>query len=134
MAALDKDPAILAALDRLRSRLGSNAFVITDNWELDLCAVGIASPHDPGVLVYISTYGEPPGRFGYELELPRRPVMTSRICSRAPGPMCRSRSWRAWSPAISSAPNQVLPPRAGSKSFLEVPAQRAPRLLSWVVM
>ncbi len=73
MAALDKDPAILAALDRLRSRLGSNAFVITDNWELDLCAVGIASPHDPGVLVYISTYGEPPGRFGYELELPPPP-------------------------------------------------------------
>lgn len=69
----DKDPIILAALDRLWSRLGSSAFVLADHWESDLCAVGIASPHDPGVLVYISCYGEPPGRFGYELELPPSP-------------------------------------------------------------
>jgi hypothetical protein len=71
--ALDKDPAIIAVLDRLRSRLGPAAFVLADHWEPDLCAVGIASPHDPGVLVYISTYAEPPGCFGYELELPSPP-------------------------------------------------------------
>ena len=73
MAALDKDPAILAALDRLRSRLGPDAFVVADHWEPDLCAVGIVSPHNAGVLGYISCYGEPPGRFGYELELPSPP-------------------------------------------------------------
>jgi hypothetical protein len=66
---LDKDPAILDALDQLRSRLGPDAFVLADHWEADLCAVGIASPRDPGVLVYISCYGAPAGRFAYELEL-----------------------------------------------------------------
>jgi hypothetical protein len=72
-ASLDKDPAILAFLDRLWSRLGPGAFVLADHWEPDLCAVGIASPRDPGVLVYISCYGEPPGRYSYELELPPPP-------------------------------------------------------------
>src|SRR5689334_22637039 len=69
----DKDPAIVAVLDRLRSRFGPDAFVLADHWEPDLCAVDIASPRDPGVLVYISCYGERPGRFGYELELPPLP-------------------------------------------------------------
>ena len=73
MATLDKDPAILAALDHLRSTLGPEAFVLADYWEGDLCAVGIASPRDPGVLAYISCFGEPPGRFWYELELPPPP-------------------------------------------------------------
>ncbi len=72
-AVLDKDPAILAALDRLWSWLGPEAFVLADHWESDPCAVGIASPRDAGVLVYISCHGEPPDRFGYELELPPPP-------------------------------------------------------------
>jgi hypothetical protein len=69
-AALDKDPAILAVLTRLWSRLGADAFIVADHWEGDLCAVGIASPCDPRVLVYISCYGEADGRFNYELEVP----------------------------------------------------------------
>lgn len=73
MATLDKDPAILSVLDRLRSLLGPDAFVLSDHWEQDLCAVGIASPRDPGVLAYISCFGESSGRFGYELELPPLP-------------------------------------------------------------
>jgi hypothetical protein len=68
--ALDKDPAIVALLRRLRDRLDPNAFDIVDHWELDPCAVGIASPRDHGVLAYISCYGEPPGRYQVELELP----------------------------------------------------------------
>ena len=68
--ALDKDPAIFDVLDRLRLRLGSDCFVVTDHWEPDLCAVGISSPSNPGVLVYISTYNESPNRYGYELETP----------------------------------------------------------------
>lgn len=73
MAALDKDPSILTVLDRLRSRLGPGVFVIADNWEPDQCAVGIASPHNPGVLVFLSCYRKSPGRFEYELELPPLP-------------------------------------------------------------
>ncbi len=70
MTALDKDPSIVAVLDRLRARLGPGAFVLADHWEPDLFAVGIASPRDLGVLVYIPTYREPAGKFGYELALP----------------------------------------------------------------
>ena len=72
-ASLDKDPAILAVLEFLSSRLGPSAFVLADHWEPDLCAVGIASPHNTGVLVYITCYGESPDRFGYELEIPSPP-------------------------------------------------------------
>lgn len=71
--ALDKDPAIIAVLDRLRSRLGSDAFVLADHWEADLCAIGIASPQNSRVLVYISCNGKLPERFHYELELPPPP-------------------------------------------------------------
>jgi len=70
---LDKDPAILELLRRLRSQLGPSAFVLADHWEQDLCAVGIASPLNPRVLVYISTYAERPGLYNYELELPPHP-------------------------------------------------------------
>lgn len=68
--ALDKNPAILAVLSQLRSRLGPNAFVLADHWKSDVCAVGIGSPRNPGVLIYISCNGEPPESFHYELELP----------------------------------------------------------------
>ncbi|WP_149110733.1 hypothetical protein [Limnoglobus roseus] len=69
-AILDKDPGIVAVIDRLRARLGRDAFIIADHWEGDLCAIGIASPHDPRVLVYISNYGEKAERFSCELEVP----------------------------------------------------------------
>ena len=68
-----KDPAILEVLGQLQSRLGSDAFVVTDHWESDRCAIGISSPRDAGVLVYISCDRELPGMFGYELELPPLP-------------------------------------------------------------
>jgi hypothetical protein len=71
--ALDKDPAILTVLEQLRRRLGADSFVVADHWEPDLCAIGIASPQDHRVLVYISCYGEPVGRFGFELEVPPTP-------------------------------------------------------------
>ena len=71
--ALDKNPAILAALDHLQSRLGPDGFVLADHWEQDMCAVGISSPRNSSVLIYISCYGEVPDRFWYELELPSPP-------------------------------------------------------------
>jgi hypothetical protein len=73
MALLDKDPAIVTLLRRLSDRLGLDAFEIVDHWEPDLCAIGIASPRDHGVLAYISCFGEPEGRYHVELELPPSP-------------------------------------------------------------
>ena len=70
---LDKDPAIIELLARLRERLGPDAFVFADHWEPDLCAVGIASPRNTGVLVYLSTFNQLPGRYDVELELPPEP-------------------------------------------------------------
>lgn len=51
----------------LRERL-SNAFVITDRWEADLCAIGISASADPAQLVYILTWGRPAGYYAVELE------------------------------------------------------------------
>jgi hypothetical protein len=34
-SALDKDPAVLRLLDRLRARLGRDAFVVADHWEAE---------------------------------------------------------------------------------------------------
>jgi hypothetical protein len=66
----EKDPAINELLDCLHDRLGPDAFVLVDHWESDPCAVGIASPRDHGVLAYVSTFGQPPGRYDVEMELP----------------------------------------------------------------
>jgi hypothetical protein len=68
--AVEKDAAIHAVLNHLWARLGPEAFVVTDHWDTDLSAIGISSPHNRGVLVYISCYGNQSGRYGYELELP----------------------------------------------------------------
>jgi hypothetical protein len=57
-------------VQRLANQLGDGAFVIADHWEADQCAIGLASPHDDGVLVYIQTYDLPEGMYDIELELP----------------------------------------------------------------
>src|SRR5262249_7849799 len=71
-AGLQKDPAILELLDRLRERLGAGAFVLVDYLDADLCAVGVASPHDKRFLAYVSSYNNPEGRYDVELEEPPR--------------------------------------------------------------
>jgi hypothetical protein len=68
--ALDKDPALLQMLAQLRALLGEGAFDIVNHWESDWCAVGVASPRDHGVLVYLSTFNCEPGFYDVELELP----------------------------------------------------------------
>lgn len=65
---LDKDPRIHDLLARLRADLGTEAFVIADHWEGDLCAVGISTTYDPSRLVYVSTYNHADDEFTYELE------------------------------------------------------------------
>jgi hypothetical protein len=64
---MEKDATVMELLDWLRERLG-NAFTVTDNWEPDLCAIGISAPDDPAQLVYILTWGRPAGRYAVELE------------------------------------------------------------------
>ena len=68
-----KDASITEAVAELPLRLGTDAFVIHDHWEADLCATGLASPRDPNRLVYISTFGKAPGRYDLSLELPPTP-------------------------------------------------------------
>lgn len=68
--ALEKDAAIHAVLEQLWRRLGPDAFVVTDHWVSVLNAIGISSPHNLGVLIFIHCDENLPGRFGYELELP----------------------------------------------------------------
>ncbi len=64
---LEKDPRILDMLRKLRAALGTDAFDIVDHWHSDLIAVGIASPKNHHVLIYIGIFDD-----GYyaELELP----------------------------------------------------------------
>jgi hypothetical protein len=59
----DKEPTIFDLLERLRERLGPNAFHVVVHWECDLCAVGIANPRDHVILAYVSTLNRTPGRY-----------------------------------------------------------------------
>lgn len=69
---LQKDESILRLLDRLRTSLGAAAFDVVDYWEADSCAVGIARPDKRGVLIYVSTFGEPEDSYFVSFELPPR--------------------------------------------------------------
>ena len=71
-APLQKDKSIIRLLDQLRTRLGRDAFDVVDHWESDLSAVGVARPDNHGVLVYLSTFGEPEDSYFASLELPHR--------------------------------------------------------------
>ncbi len=65
-----KDQTIRSAVEQLRARFGSNAFDVRDHWTDDPCAIGLSARKEPGRLIYISTFGRPPGRFNVAFELP----------------------------------------------------------------
>lgn len=71
VAALNKDATILEVLARLEEELGQGGFQVVDHWDADSRAVGVASPDDPGRLVYVSASGGSPDRSFYECETPR---------------------------------------------------------------
>ncbi len=48
-----KNAAILKVLHHLKTCLGPDKFQVTDHWECDLIAIGIASAADPQRLVYL---------------------------------------------------------------------------------
>jgi hypothetical protein len=54
---VQKDPRIIGALHHLESALGRDSFVVTDHWEADLLAVGVANPSNPDALAYIAVEG-----------------------------------------------------------------------------
>ena len=69
----DKDPSIIKVLVMLFKRMGLNAFVIYDHWGHDKNAIGITSPQNHGVLVYISTFETAENYYNVRLELtPKR--------------------------------------------------------------
>ncbi len=70
---LIKHESILGFLARLTSELDPNLWTVVDHWDADLHAIGIARPSEPGVLVYVSTWRQPPGKFFCSLELPPPP-------------------------------------------------------------
>jgi hypothetical protein len=62
---LNKDQSILQLIIHLKERFGSTSFMIEDNWEADLCAIGIADLKSR-YLLYISSYGKPSDSFYLE--------------------------------------------------------------------
>ena len=65
-----KDASVVAVVDQLRSRFGADALLVVDHWEADRCAIGLSRPDEPERLVYVCTFGKPPGRYDVSLELP----------------------------------------------------------------
>jgi hypothetical protein len=68
-----KDASITEVIARLRERLGPTSFSLADHWPDDACAMGLASPREPGRLVYIATFGRAAGRYDVYFELPPLP-------------------------------------------------------------
>ena len=54
-----KDPALIALVERLRTDLGADYFVLADHWEGDPLAIGLGRPDDPRVLIYIALQLDP---------------------------------------------------------------------------
>lgn len=63
-----KNPLVTDTLYRMGTALGVGAFDVVDHWSADPDAIGIASPIDHRVLVYIAVYDD-----GYFVELEQAP-------------------------------------------------------------
>jgi hypothetical protein len=64
---MKKDSTITELLDWLREKL-ADGFTVTDHWEADRCAIGIAAPDDPEQLAYISSNNKLASRYYVKLE------------------------------------------------------------------
>jgi hypothetical protein len=67
---LRKDKSIWMLLGDLARRLDSQGYQVVDHWEADLHAIGVAAQGNPDHLVYVCTFGQPPGTVAYECETP----------------------------------------------------------------
>jgi hypothetical protein len=63
----NKDDEIRDLIAWLRGQLG-RSFVVTDHWEVDRSAIGVAPMDDPRQLACISSCGRPTGTCYVELE------------------------------------------------------------------
>ena len=68
-----KFPEVLDTLRRLRERFGVGTFVVLDDWDADLAAVGIARPDVPERLVYFAVKPAEGGEYFVSLEDPPAP-------------------------------------------------------------
>jgi len=69
-AAVEKTPRLVATVDELRRRLGSNAFAISDYWPDDLTAIGLSHPSRSGFLMYLAVSEIDPEVFFVSFEPP----------------------------------------------------------------
>ena len=67
---LTKDASILNLLSKLNEEFGESFYDIVEHWEASLDSIGIASPKDNGVLVYITTNEPSECTYQAHLELP----------------------------------------------------------------
>ena|SRR5688500_19932900 len=61
---------IVAVIESLRARLGRDAFDVVEQWDADVCAVGLSRAGERPRLVYISTCDLPEGRYDVALDAP----------------------------------------------------------------
>ena len=66
----NKDDMIESVIKKLSNRLGQNSFVIIDYWQHDKTAIGICSPQNYYMLVYISTFNTQANHYNVRLESP----------------------------------------------------------------
>jgi hypothetical protein len=64
---LRKDKTIIDLLNHIELKFGFDSFQVQDNWDADLCAVGITDASN-SFLLYISSYDKPKDHFHLELE------------------------------------------------------------------
>jgi hypothetical protein len=76
---IQKDTSITDLLAALPMRERGWVPVQPDPWDADLMAIGVARPDAPRRLVYISTFGLPPGRYYFECETPVGPDPTDHV-------------------------------------------------------
>jgi hypothetical protein len=73
MAKLIKDPSIIDVVAKLQAEGPPGELEIVDEWEADLCAVGLRRSGVAWPRVYVSTWHQPPGRYYAECEFAPAP-------------------------------------------------------------
>ncbi len=66
---LSKDETIRSFLSMLQFEIDEENYQIVDHWEASLVSVGIAKLGEPETLVFVTTWRQPEGCYGYECEV-----------------------------------------------------------------
>jgi hypothetical protein len=83
MANLIKDPTILEVVAKLLADGPRGELEVADDWEADLCAIGLRRSGAEWPRVYVSTWRQPPGRYYAECELAPAPGSELPVVRRA---------------------------------------------------